>query len=134
MGDYVIGWASPAISVLSALEGLKIVLPDAQPYIYIGTINWLLMIVTIFLAVFFKSSENLATAYGIAVSLTMLMTSGLLFVAMRKIWRWNLPTSMLVAGGFLIIDTSFLIANLIKVLDGGYIPLLLATVVCTVRW
>lgn len=119
---------------LGWLPRLRIKQTAAESYgqIYIGTINWLLMIVTIFLAVFFKSSENLAAAYGIAVSLTMLMTSGLLFVAMRKIWRWNLATSMLVAGGFLIIDTSFLIANLIKVLDGGYIPLLLATVVCTV--
>lgn len=119
---------------LGWLPRLRIKQTAAESYgqIYIGTINWLLMIVTIFLAVFFKSSENLAAAYGIAVSLTMLMTSGLLFVAMRKIWRWNLATSMLVAGGFLIIDTSFLIANLIKVLDGGYIPLLLAAVVCTV--
>lgn len=119
---------------LGWLPRLRIKQTAAESYgqIYIGTINWLLMIVTVCLAVFFKSSENLAAAYGIAVSLTMLMTSGLLFVAMRKIWRWNLLASALVAGGFLVIDASFLIANLIKVLEGGYIPLLLAAVVCTV--
>lgn len=119
---------------LGWLPRLRIKQTAAESYgqIYIGTISWLLMIVTVFLAVFFKSSENLAAAYGIAVSLTMLMTSGLLFVAMRKIWRWNLWASALVAGGFLVIDASFLIANLIKVLEGGYIPLLLAAVVCTV--
>ncbi|WP_391592409.1 potassium transporter Kup [Yersinia hibernica] len=119
---------------LGWLPRLRIKQTAAESYgqIYIGTINWLLMIVTVFLAVFFKSSENLAAAYGIAVSLTMLMTSGLLFVAMRKIWRWNLWASALVAGGFLVIDACFLIANLIKVLEGGYIPLLLAAVVCTV--
>ncbi len=59
---------------------------ESYGQIYIGTINWLLMVVTVGLAIAFKSSENLAAAYGIAVSLTMLMTSGLLFMAMRQIW------------------------------------------------
>jgi KUP system potassium uptake protein len=118
---------------LGWLPRLRIRQTAAESYgqIYIGTINWLLMGVTLFLTVFFKSSENLAAAYGIAVSLTMLMTSGLLYVAMRHIWQWRRLTSALVAGGFLIVDTCFLIANLIKVLEGGYIPLLLAAVVCT---
>lgn len=118
---------------LGWLPRLRIRQTVAESYgqIYIGVINWLLMGVTLFLTVFFKSSENLAAAYGIAVSLTMLMTSGLLYVAMRHIWQWRRLTSALVAGGFLIVDTSFLIANLIKVLEGGYIPLLLAAVVCT---
>ena len=49
------------------------------------------MVVTLFLTVFFKSSDNLAAAYGIAVSLTMIATTGLLFVAMREVWRWGWP-------------------------------------------
>lgn len=93
---------------------------ESYGQIYIGTINWLLMIVTVGLAIAFKSSENLAAAYGIAVSLTMLMTSGLLFMAMRQIWGWNLLASTLVAISFLLIDSSFLIANLVKVMEGGY--------------
>lgn len=105
---------------------------ESYGQIYIGTINWLLMIVTVGLAIAFKSSENLAAAYGIAVSLTMLMTSGLLFMAMRQIWGWNLLASTLVAISFLLIDSSFLIANLVKVMEGGYIPLMLAAVVCGV--
>ena len=105
---------------------------DNYGQIYIGVVNWLLMVATVFLAVFFQSSENLAAAYGIAVSLTMLMTSGLLYVAMRRIWHWNRAASGVVALLFLVVDSSFLIANLIKVLDGGYIPLLLAAVICTV--
>jgi len=119
---------------LGWLPRLRLKQTAAESYgqIYIGTINWLLMIVTVCLAVFFKSSENLAAAYGIAVSLTMLITSGLLFVAIWKVWRWNLLSSALVASGFLIIDTSFLVANMIKVLEGGYIPLLLAVLICTV--
>ncbi|MBB1198949.1 potassium transporter Kup [Enterobacteriaceae bacterium 89] len=105
---------------------------DNYGQIYIGIVNWLLMIATVFLAVFFKSSDNLAAAYGIAVSLTMLMTSGLLYVAMRRIWHWNRVASGLIALLFLIVDSCFLIANMIKVLDGGYIPLLLAAAICTV--
>lgn len=105
---------------------------DNYGQIYIGIVNWLLMIATVFLAVFFQSSDNLAAAYGIAVSLTMLMTSGLLYVAMRRIWHWNRTASALIALLFLAIDACFLIANMIKVLDGGYIPLLLATAICTV--
>jgi KUP system potassium uptake protein len=75
--------------------------------------------VTIGLVVFFKSSDKLAAAYGIAVSLTMLMTTGLLFVAMREVWRWSLASSAVIALCFLVIDATFLFANLIKVLEGA---------------
>ncbi|PVZ86644.1 potassium transporter Kup [Serratia sp. S1B] len=116
-----LGWL-PRLRVKQTTE-------ESYGQIYIGTINWLLMAVTVFLAVFFKSSDNLAAAYGIAVSLTMTMTTGLLFVAMREVWKWSLTVSLIVAGGFFIIDLSFLIANLTKVLQGGYLPLLLAAAV-----
>lgn len=119
---------------LGWLPRLRIKQTAAESYgqIYIGTINWLLMGVTIGLVVFFQSSDKLAAAYGIAVSLTMLMTSGLLFVAMREVWGWSLTGSGLIALVFFVIDISFLFANMIKVLEGGYIPLLLAAAICTV--
>ncbi|CZU17244.1 potassium transporter Kup [Enterobacter cloacae] len=119
---------------LGWLPRLRIKQTAAESYgqIYIGIINWLLMVVTIGLVVFFKSSDKLAAAYGIAVSLTMLMTTGLLFVAMREVWRWSLVSSALIALCFLVIDATFLFANLIKVLEGGYIPLLMAAAICTV--
>ncbi|AGO55385.1 potassium transporter Kup [Serratia plymuthica] len=116
-----LGWL-PRLRVKQTTE-------ESYGQIYIGAINWLLMAVTVFLTVFFKSSDNLAAAYGIAVSLTMIMTSGLLFVAMREVWRWGFTASLLVAGGFFIVDLSFLVANLSKVLQGGYVPLLLASLV-----
>jgi KUP system potassium uptake protein len=94
--------------------------------IYVGVVNWLLMIVTVALAVLFHKSDNLAAAYGIAVSLTMLMTSCLLFVAMRELWCWNVWLSLAVAGVFIIIDSGFFAANSLKIADGGYVPLLLA--------
>lgn len=119
---------------LGWLPRLRIKQTAAESYgqIYIGIINWLLMGVTIGLVVFFKSSDKLAAAYGIAVSLTMLMTTGLLFVAMREVWRWSLASSAVIALCFLVIDATFLFANLIKVLEGGYIPLLMAAAICTV--
>ena len=100
--------------------------------IYVGVVNWLLMVVTVALTILFHKSDDLAAAYGIAVSLTMLMTSCLLFVAMREIWRWSLPASAAVAGLFMIVDAGFFAANSLKIADGGYVPLLLAAAVCAV--
>jgi KUP system potassium uptake protein len=94
--------------------------------IYVGVVNWLLMTVTLALTVVFQKSDNLAAAYGIAVSLTMLMTSCLLFIALREIWRWSLWPSLVIAGLFLVIDTGFFAANSMKFAEGGYVPLLLA--------
>jgi KUP system potassium uptake protein len=94
--------------------------------IYVGVVNWLLMIVTVALTILFHKSDDLAAAYGIAVSLTMLMTSYLLFVAMREIWHWSVWLSSAVAGVFIIVDTGFFAANSLKIADGGYVPMLLA--------
>ena len=97
--------------------------------IYIGTVNWLLMLVTVGLAFGFGKSDNLAAAYGIAVSLTMLMTTVLLFIAMREVWRWSLPLAGGVAGCFAVIDTAFALSNGMKIAEGGWVPLVLAVIV-----
>ncbi|MEW6452191.1 MAG: KUP/HAK/KT family potassium transporter [Pseudomonadota bacterium] len=102
--------------------------------IYVGAVNFLLMAATIGLTIGFGKSDNLAAAYGIAVSLTMLMTSVLLFIAMREIWGWNILLAGGVAGFFLVIDGAFFLANLTKIEEGGYVPLLLAIAVYTVMW
>jgi KUP system potassium uptake protein len=102
--------------------------------IYVGVVNWLLMIVTVGLTIVFGKSDNLAAAYGIAVSATMLMTSALLFIAMREIWGWNLLAAGFVAGCFLVVDSAFFLANLTKIAEGGYVPLLLAITVYGVMW
>jgi KUP system potassium uptake protein len=102
--------------------------------IYVGAVNWLLMIVTLGLTIGFGKSDNLAAAYGIAVSATMLMTSVLLFIAMREVWGWPIAAAGAVAGIFLIIDGAFLAANLAKVMQGGWVPLLLASIVYGVMW
>jgi KUP system potassium uptake protein len=116
---------------LGWLPRLKIVQTSEEGYgqIYVGVINWLLMVVTVGLTLFFGKSDNLAAAYGIAVSATMILTTGLLFIAMRDVWGWSLIASAAVAGVFFCIDASFFLANLTKLAQGGYIPLLLATLV-----
>ena len=97
--------------------------------IYVGVVNWLLMIVTIALTLLFQKSDNLAAAYGIAVSATMLMTSFLLFIAMREVLRWSLLASAMLAAVFIFIDAGFFAANSLKIAEGGYVPLLLAGLV-----
>jgi KUP system potassium uptake protein len=97
--------------------------------IYVGFVNWSLMALTLVLTVSFRSSDNLAAAYGIAVSLTMLLTSVLIFLAMREVWGWSLPVSVAITGLFVIVDLSFVGANLLKVLEGGWVPLVVASVI-----
>jgi KUP system potassium uptake protein len=92
------------------------------------------MTVTVGLTIGFGKSDNLAAAYGIAVSLTMLMTSALLFIAMRESWGWSVFAAGSVAGFFLIIDGAFFLSNLTKIAEGGYVPLILAISVYTVMW
>ncbi len=102
--------------------------------IYVGFVNWSLMALTLVLTVTFRTSDNLAAAYGIAVSLTMLLTSALVFVAMREVWGWSLPVSAAVAGTFLVVDLSFVAANMLKILEGGWVPLVVATVIFFLMW
>ncbi len=121
---------------LGWLPRLRIKQTSSEGYgqIYVGVVNWLLMIVTVGLTIGFGKSDNLASAYGIAVSLTMLMTSALLFIAMREIWGWSLWAAGSVAGFFLIVDTAFFLANLTKIGEGGYVPVILAVCIYGVMW
>jgi KUP system potassium uptake protein len=116
---------------LGWLPRLHIIQTSERGYgqIYVGAVNWLLMLVTLGLTIGFGKSDNLAAAYGIAVSATMLMTTALLFIAMREIWRWTLPAAAAIASAFFVVDAAFLAANLAKIADGGYVPLLLAAAV-----
>jgi KUP system potassium uptake protein len=121
---------------LGWLPRLRIKQTSSEGYgqIYVGVVNWLLMIVTVGLTIGFGKSDNLAAAYGIAVSLTMLMTSALLFIAMREVWRWSILAAGSVAACFLIVDGAFFLANLTKIAEGGYVPLILAISVYGVMW
>jgi KUP system potassium uptake protein len=97
--------------------------------IYVPVVNWLMMIATISITIAFKSSDRLAGAYGTAVSTTMLLTSCLLLVAMRRIWHWPLPLAAAVGGLFLLVDLGFFAANLLKIVEGGWLPLTLGVLI-----
>ncbi len=117
--------------LLGWLPRLRIRQTSAEGYgqIYVGTVNWMLMVVTLGLTIGFRHSDNLAAAYGIAVSLTMLMTTVLLYIAMREVWGWGVAGAGAVAALFVAIDGAFVLANSAKVLEGGYVPLLLAAAI-----
>ncbi|VVE08593.1 potassium transporter Kup [Pandoraea terrigena] len=93
--------------------------------IYMPMINWALLLVIVWLVLAFKSSSNLAAAYGIAVTTTMVITTILACVVMVKVWNWNKFLVALIITGFLVVDFAFFGANLIKVEEGGWLPLAL---------
>ncbi len=102
--------------------------------IYIPRVNRLLLIGVLSLVFIFKTSSSLASAYGIAVSGTMVVTTALAYVVVRERWKWPLWSSVLVVSGFLIIDFAFLAANLAKIFDGGWMPLALGGCSMIIMW
>ncbi len=102
--------------------------------IYVPFINWALLVGTLYLVLEFRSSSSLAAAYGIAVTATMFITTTLTFIVMRKKWDWSLIQAVPLTLLFLIIDLAFLGANSIKIMDGGWFPLVLAGVVFTLMF
>jgi KUP system potassium uptake protein len=119
---------------LGLLPRVQIVQTSAAGHgqIYLPAVNWQLMIVTLALAIIFGSSSNLAAAYGIAVSATMLATTVLLSIAMREIWKWPVAAVVTMGIGFALVDGGFLTANMLKIAEGGWVPLLLGASICCV--
>jgi KUP system potassium uptake protein len=105
---------------------------DEYGQIYIAGINWALMVGCILLVLGFRTSSNLAAAYGVAVTSTMVITTVLFFVVARARFGWGLVPAGALAAGFLIVDLAFFGANIIKIAQGGWLPLVLAGVVFTV--
>lgn len=102
---------------------------EERGQIYIPQLNWLLFVSTIALVLGFRSASNLAAAYGIAVTTTMVITTILLSVAMVKLWNWSLLATIIVTSFFLIIDLSFWGANILKIFQGGWVPLAIGIVI-----
>ncbi len=99
--------------------------------IYIPTVNWGLMIMVIVLVLFFRSSSNLAAAYGIAVTGAMFIDTLLLAAVLISLWRWPLWKAVPLIGAFIVVDMAYLGANLIKVPDGGWVPLAIGLAIFT---
>jgi KUP system potassium uptake protein len=93
--------------------------------IYVPAVNWFMAIITVTIALAFGSSDRLAGAYGAAVSTTMLLTTFLLYRAMHRVWKWPTLAVLPLTALFLSVDVGFFVANMAKLLDGGWIPLAL---------
>jgi KUP system potassium uptake protein len=102
--------------------------------IYIPRVNSGLLIGVLLLVALFRSSSALASAYGIAVTGTMVVTAILAFIVIRKVWQWSLAATIALIAPFIIVDTTFLAANLMKVVEGGWVPLALAGSVMVVMY
>jgi KUP system potassium uptake protein len=99
--------------------------------IYVPEVNWALALATIALVLGFQSATNLAGAYGVAVTSTMVITTLLLYVVAREQWHWSLPAAALLSAFFLSFDLAFFGANLVKIPHGGWFPLVIAAIVYT---
>jgi KUP system potassium uptake protein len=100
--------------------------------IYVPFVNWTLLIAVMLLIVGFRSSDNLGGAYGIAVTLAMLIDSVLIFFVMRRIWRWRPLAALAIVIPLCMIDVTFLASNSLKIPAGGWFPLLIGAVAFTV--
>jgi len=103
--------------------------PEEFGQIYVPVINWILMVATIALVIGFGSSSSLAAAYGIAVSTTMVAEELLLLFVILYRWHWPVPAALGIVAVFMTVDGAFMGANLFKVLDGGWVPLGVASLV-----
>jgi KUP system potassium uptake protein len=127
--------ASQAIQ-LGLLPRLEIVhtSPTQEGQIFIPRVNRVLLFGVIGLVLLFRSSDALANAYGIAVAGTMVTTTALAFFVVWKLWRWPLWAALALTGAFISIDIAFFIANLYKVMDGGWVPLTLGATMFVLMW
>ena len=107
---------------------------EAKGQIYLPLVNWVLMLACIGLVVGFGSSSNLAAAYGVSITSTMLVTTVLFYVIARWKWQWNAAVVGAITVVFVAIDLAFLVSNFTKILHGGWFPLLVAGAVFTLMW
>jgi KUP system potassium uptake protein len=104
---------------------------DEAGQIYVPAANWLLMVATLFTVIFFRTSDNLAAAYGIAVSGTMLITTILLYRVTVRRWRWPPALAIPIVALFGAIDATFLVSNSMKIVAGGWFPLIVGGAIAT---
>ena len=102
---------------------------SASGQIYIPVVNWALLVLVIMLVLGFETSSNLAAAYGISVTGTMFISTCMMAILIISVWKWNKWLAGLVIGTFLIVDGAYFAANLTKIPDGGWFPLLIGLIV-----
>ncbi len=102
--------------------------------IYLPQVNWLLMIGVIILVLVFKTSGALSTAYGIAVTGTMVVTAILAIFVIRNRWKWSMPATLGLMLPLLALDLIFFGANSLKIVEGGWVPLMIAACIVLIMW
>ncbi len=104
--------------------------------IYVPRVNWTMLLATIALVLAFNSSSELAAAYGLAVTATMVVTTVLIYFVATDRWKWPVWAALSISCVFFVIDASFLASNLVKIFEGGWIPIVIALVifVCMTTW
>ncbi len=107
---------------------------DTSGQVYMPLINTLLMVGCLAVVLSFRTSDALGNAYGLAVIGTMTVTSIVFFVVMRRVWHWNLAVSLLVFAGFMLFDLTFLVANMAKLLQGAWVPLVIGLAIFLLLW
>ena len=130
-GAYSLTRQAGLLDLMPRLE-VKQTSADARGQIYMPSVNWTLMAAAVGLVLAFRTSGNLAAAYGVAVNSTMAITTVLAFNVARERGGWGLPAALAFLVGFLAIDLSFLGSNLLKIPDGGWLPLVIGAGLFTV--
>jgi KUP system potassium uptake protein len=116
-----LGWL-PAVDIRQTSD-------EMYGQIYVPVVNGLMMVATIGITIGFGSSARLGGAFGVAVSTTMMLTTVLLAFAMVRVWRWPVYAALPLAAVFLAVDVAFFASNLFKIVDGGWLPLMLGALV-----
>jgi KUP system potassium uptake protein len=127
-GAYSLTRQAIALGLLPRLE-IRHTSEEHEGQIYMPRVNISILVGVLLLVALFRSSSALASAYGIAVTGTMVVTAIMAFIVVRKVWGWSLPATVALIAPFILVDSTFLMANLLKVIEGGWVPLLLASIV-----
>lgn len=132
-GAYSLTRQAIQLGLLPRLE-IRHTSEEVSGQIYMPRVNLLLLIGVLLLVALFRSSSALASAYGIAVTGTMVVTALMAIVVINKVWRWPLAAALALMLPFLLIDLTFLASNLLKLFEGGWMPLALGAVVMGVMY
>jgi KUP system potassium uptake protein len=132
-GAYSLTRQAIALGLLPRLE-IRHTSAAHEGQIYMPRVNMGLLVGVLLLVALFRSSDALASAYGIAVTGTMVVTAIMAFIVVRKVWGWSLAATVALIAPFVVVDSTFLIANMLKVFEGGWVPLALAAVMMVIMY
>jgi KUP system potassium uptake protein len=132
-GAYSLTRQAIGLGLLPRLE-IRHTSEEHEGQIYMPRINAGLLVGVLLLVALFRSSSALASAYGIAVTGTMVVTAIMAFVVVHEVWKWSLAATVALIAPIVLVDTTFLTANLFKVIDGGWVPLAIASVMMVIMY